>query len=57
MCKLPFDFDDVPFFGVWCGPTGLFLQLLPFAQCETQKLIAKADGKITSMLSSRGLIA
>ena len=28
-CKLPFDFVDVPFFGVWCGPTCLFLQLLP----------------------------
>ena len=30
ICKKPFDFVDVPFFGVWCGPTGLFLQLLPF---------------------------
>ena len=27
-CKLPFDFADVSLFGIWCGPTGLFLQLL-----------------------------
>ena len=29
ICKLPFDFADVPLFGVGCGPTSLFLQLLP----------------------------
>jgi len=29
ICKLPFDFVDIPLFGVGDGPTTLFLQLLP----------------------------
>ena len=58
ICKLQFDFVDVSLSGVGCGPTCLFLQLLLLFWFETQKLIAKTDGKnITSMYSSRGLIA
>ena len=56
ICKLPFDFVDVPLFGVWCGPTSLFWSCCFW--CEIQKVTAKTDGKkTTSMYSSRGLIA
>ena len=46
---LSLEFDVVPLVCFWSCCLCFW--------CETQKLIAKTDGKITTMFSSRGLIA
>ena len=52
-CKLPFDFADVSLFGIWCGPTGLFLQLLHLLLVWKQ--IAKIPKKKLQRLMARRL--